>query len=77
MTSELFAWVWLPGAVEPVVCGRLYSTGERLEFVYGRSFRAREHAIPLMPERMPLDGGPFSARRNGTRCDAGAATGSD
>ena len=65
MTSELFAWVWLPGAVEPVVCGRLYSAGERLEFVYGRSFRARERAIPLMPERMPLDGGPFSARRNG------------
>lgn len=65
MTSELFTWVWLPGAVEPVVCGRLYNAGERLELVYGRSFRAREHAIPLMPEHTPLDGGPFSARRNG------------
>lgn len=65
MTSELFAWVWLPGATVPVVCGRLYETGARVEFVYGRSFRARERAIPLMPERMPLDGGPFSARRNG------------
>jgi hypothetical protein len=52
MTSEMFAWVWLPGAVEPVVCGRLYSTGERVEFVYGRSFRTRERSIPLMPAPM-------------------------
>jgi serine/threonine-protein kinase HipA len=65
MTSELYAWLWLPGATEPVVCGRLFVEGTRLDFVYGRSYRAREEAIPLMPERMPLTGGPFSARRNG------------
>ncbi len=65
MISELYVWLWLPGAQEPVVCGRLFMEGERLDFVYGRSYRAREGAIPLMPERMPLAGGPFRARRNG------------
>ena len=65
MTSELFVWLWLPDATEPVVCGRLSVEGERLSFVYGRSYRARAEAIPLMPERMPLGGGPFSARRSG------------
>jgi serine/threonine-protein kinase HipA len=65
MTSELYVWLWLPGATEPVVCGRLFVEGERLDFVYGRSYRAREEAIPLMPERMPLADTPFSARRAG------------
>lgn len=65
MISELFVWLWLPEATEPVVCGRLLVEGERLSFVYGRSYRARAEAIPLMPERMPLAGGPFSARRSG------------
>ncbi|WP_299692145.1 type II toxin-antitoxin system HipA family toxin [Hydrocarboniphaga sp.] len=48
-----------------MVCGRLFVEGERLSFIYGRSYRARAEAIPLMPERMPLAGGPFSARRDG------------
>jgi serine/threonine-protein kinase HipA len=65
MTSELYAWLWLPGATQPVVCGRLFVDGERLDFVYGRSYRARKDAIALMPERMPLTGEPFRARRNG------------
>jgi serine/threonine-protein kinase HipA len=43
----------------------LFVEGERLDFVYGRSYRAREEAIPLMPERMALTGTPFSARRAG------------
>ena len=65
MTSDLYVWLWLPKATEPVVCGRLLQDGGRLSFVYGRSYAAREDAIALMPERMPLTSEPFLARRMG------------
>jgi len=65
MTSELYVWIWLPGAREPVVCGRLWSEQDNLRFVYGRSYRARTDAIPLAPELMPLGDRIYSARRAG------------
>lgn len=65
MTSELFAWIWLPASVTPVVCGRLIQESGRIQFVYGRSYRALEGAIPLSPIGMGLDDGPFMARREG------------
>jgi serine/threonine-protein kinase HipA len=64
MTSELFVWIWLPGHAAPVVCGRLLQQGGRIQFLYGRSYRARLDAIALAPG-MDLDGGPFVARREG------------
>lgn len=63
MTSELphpreaFVWAWLPGTIEPVVAGRLVSEGERLAFVYGRSYRERSEAIPLYLPELPLRSG--------------------
>ncbi|NKF24765.1 type II toxin-antitoxin system HipA family toxin [Solimonas marina] len=65
MTSELFVWIWLPQAVEPVVCGRLWAESGMVRFIYGRSYRARRDAIALMPERMPLDERIHLARRAG------------
>jgi serine/threonine-protein kinase HipA len=58
MTSErpreAYAWVWLPGAAEPVVAGRLDEAGGAISFVYGRSYLAREEAIPLYLPELPL-----------------------
>lgn len=58
MTSEAagtgFAWIWLPGADEPVVAGRIDRRGGRFIFGYGRSYLAREDAIALYAPELPL-----------------------
>lgn len=61
-TSErsAFVWVWLPGAIEPVVAGKLVVQGDRLLFVYGRSYLARAEAIPLYLPELPLQSGPIT-----------------
>jgi len=58
MTSEpqqAFVWVWLPGADEPVVAGRLDPVGEIVAFTYGRSYLEREDAISLYLPELPLE----------------------
>jgi len=55
--SEAFVWVWLPGAIEPVVAGKLTAEGEYLIFNYGKSYLARENAIPLYSPELPLQSG--------------------
>lgn len=51
MVDQAFVWVWLPGHTEPVVAGRIFRDGQRLSFNYGRSYLAREDAVPLyLPE---------------------------
>lgn len=55
--SEAFVWVWLPGAVEPVVAGKLTVDGEHLMFNYGKSYLARRNAIPLYAPELPLQSG--------------------
>lgn len=41
MTSEApgdaYVWIWLPGAAEPVVAGRLEEEGDIFSFVYERA----------------------------------------
>jgi serine/threonine-protein kinase HipA len=55
MTSEqAYVWVWLPGATVPVVAGRLEAVGEVAMFNYGRSYLARDDAIPLYLPELPL-----------------------
>jgi len=51
---EAYAWVWLPGATEPVVAGRLARDGASLIFNYGRSYLEIEGAIPLYLPELPL-----------------------
>ncbi len=53
-------WVWLPGAADPVVAGRLDSVGEIVTFTYGRSYLAREDRIALYLPELPLSRGPIS-----------------
>ncbi|HGG60924.1 MAG TPA: type II toxin-antitoxin system HipA family toxin [Gammaproteobacteria bacterium] len=55
--NEAFVWIWLPGAVEPVVAGKLTRDGEHLLFNYGKSYLARDNAIPLYVPELPLQSG--------------------
>ena len=47
-------WVWLPGASEPVVAGRLDDVADSCVFTYGRSYLARDEAIALYLPELPL-----------------------
>ena len=55
--QHAFVWVWLPGASEPVVAGRLDVVGDQLAFTYGRSYLARPGAISLFTPELPLRAG--------------------
>jgi len=63
MRSEpeaVFVWVWLPGATEPVVAGRLDPSGPLVTFTYGQSYLEREDHIPIYLPELPLGRGPIS-----------------
>jgi serine/threonine-protein kinase HipA len=52
---EAFVWIWLPGAAEPVVAGRLVMGDDGvLTFGYGRSYLGRAEAIPIYAPELPL-----------------------
>lgn len=55
--TAAFVWIWIPGATEPVVAGRLDQDGERLLFTYGASYRRRKNAIPIYEPELPLQEG--------------------
>ena len=65
MTSEAdvaanraYVWVWLPGALTPVVAGVLRRDAHGGHgFTYGRSYLQREDAISLFPDELPLQAG--------------------
>lgn len=52
--KEAYVWIWLPGETKPVVAGILQRVGGRLLFNYGRSYLARENAIPIYEPELPL-----------------------
>jgi len=52
--TEVFVWVWLPGATEPVVAGLLTPSGSVIDFGYGLSYLGRENAVPLYLPELPL-----------------------
>ncbi len=65
MTSEprqAFVWIWLAGATDPVIAGRLDSigAGEIVTFTYGQSYLAREEKIALYLPELPLRRGEIS-----------------
>ena len=51
---EAYVWIWLPGAHEPVVAGRLVRDGGTHVFNYGRSYLERAEAIPIYLPELPL-----------------------
>ena len=55
--EEAYTWIWLPGATEPVVAGRIARDGERLIFNYGQSYLDRPEAIPIFEPELPLRSG--------------------
>lgn len=55
--GEVYVWIWLPGAFEPVVAGRISRDGELLAFNYGRSYLNRSDAIAIFPDELPLQAG--------------------
>lgn len=67
MTSDLadgkdpttaFVWIWLPGAKEPVVCGRLDDDARRISFSYAASYLVRSDALPIYEPELALQRGP-------------------
>ena len=55
--SEAFVWIWLPGATELVVAGKLTADGDKLVFNYGKSYLDRKNAIPIYDTELPLKAG--------------------
>ncbi|QCF27508.1 type II toxin-antitoxin system HipA family toxin [Hydrocarboniclastica marina] len=59
--GELYVWVWLPGATEPVVAGRLAQQGGNYRFNYGQSFLQRQqkqsNPFSLYEPELPLKRG--------------------
>lgn len=60
MVDQAFVWAWLPGQTEPLVAGRIFRDGQRLSFNYGRSYLAREDAVPLYLPELPLVAGAIT-----------------
>ena len=58
--DEAYVWIWLPGATQPVVAGRISRHGERLSFNYGQSYLDRRDAIPIFEPELPLQRGLIS-----------------
>jgi serine/threonine-protein kinase HipA len=64
MTSDpasLFVWIWLPGELEPVVCGRLDDEAGTITFTYARSYLERSDAVAVYGAELPLERGAQQA----------------
>lgn len=55
--EEAYVWVWLPGASEPVVAGRVHAVGDLINFNYGRGYLGRAESVPLYLPELPLKPG--------------------
>ncbi|SOE65779.1 serine/threonine-protein kinase HipA [Salinibacterium xinjiangense] len=61
MSDHAFVWVWLPGATDPVVAGRVQQQVQAgrpasYSFTYGRSYLQNPRAVPLLAE-LPMEQG--------------------
>ncbi len=55
--EEVYVWIWLPDATEPVVAGRIEIDGQRQVFNYGRSYLDKRGSIPIYEPELPLKPG--------------------
>ena len=55
--TEAYVWIWLPGAIEPVVAGKLEAQGKYITFNYGKSYLERPEAIAIYEPELPLQSG--------------------
>lgn len=58
--TEAFVWIWLPGALEPVIAGRIERDGSTHIFTYGRSYLERQNAIPIFSPELALERGAIA-----------------
>ncbi|WP_445143312.1 type II toxin-antitoxin system HipA family toxin [Dyella sp. Tek66A03] len=58
--KEAFVWIWLPGAMEPVVAGRVDAEGPTRAFTYHQSYLERVDAIPIFCPELLLQRGVFT-----------------
>lgn len=66
--TEAFVWIWLPGALDPVVAGRLDTVDERIGFAYATSYLDRPGAVSIYDAELPLRRGyqyPASGQTRG------------
>ena len=71
--DRAYVWVWLPGATEPVVAGRLDDRGAIVTFTYARSYLERSGPMALYLPELPLQRGelqPLSGEIAGCVSDA-------
>ncbi|WP_036291327.1 type II toxin-antitoxin system HipA family toxin [Methylosinus sp. PW1] len=52
--KEAYVWIWLPGAVDPVVAGLIEREDDRYVFNYGQSYLQRNNAIAIYDPELPL-----------------------
>lgn len=52
--DEAFVWVWLDGATQPIIAGRLSADDNIVQFNYGKSYLERPDAIALYLPELPL-----------------------
>lgn len=52
--EEAYVWLWLPGATEPVVAGRISRDGDQLIFNYGQSYLQRNDRMAIYLPELPL-----------------------
>jgi len=62
--SEAYVWLWLPGATEPVVAGKLEAHGKKLRFNYGKRYLQRADAISIYHAELPLQPGYIDPIKN-------------
>ena len=55
--KEAYVWIWLPEEIDPVVAGRVATEGKSLVFNYGQSYLARDNAISIFKNELPLKAG--------------------
>ena len=55
--TEAYVWIWLRGATEPVVAGKLEAQGKYITFNYGKSYLERPEAIAIYEPELPLQSG--------------------
>lgn len=55
--TRAFVWVWLPGQLDPVVCGVLDDDAGVMRFAYARSYLDRVDAVPIYEPELPLERG--------------------
>jgi serine/threonine-protein kinase HipA len=54
-SQSAYVWIWLPDQTSPVVAGLIERNDQdRYRFAYGRRYLARDNAISLYPDELPL-----------------------